>query len=117
MLTSFLVSGAASRVRADVARWDSIADTYVVSGLATQSFGQNRTMRIGYDQFGGYQIERSLIKFLPNSIPVGSQVTSARLWLNLSGSTKDDAPLTIEAYQRPQSVGQEIPGISTSRSP
>ena len=75
-----------------------IADTYVLSGLPNQNQATAERLLVGYDQTGGDQIQRALLKFAISSdeIPVGSVVESAKLWLYLSALTPNDAPMTVK---------------------
>jgi len=75
------------------------ADTFVASGLPDQHFEQDRGLWVGYDQAGGRLNERSLLNFVPSTIPPGSQITSANLWMYLAGTTTNDNPITVQAYR------------------
>ena len=94
-----LLGAAVYVVRADGVKLLPVADTYVASGRSTQNFASDRTFWVGYDQAGGYQIEQSLLKFDASAIQAGSKITSAKLGLYLSGTTKNDTSMTIKAYR------------------
>jgi hypothetical protein len=64
------------------------ADTTVLQGVPNSSFGNLTRMRVGYDMSGCYdsvngQISRGLIKFDLSSVPPGTSIVEARLYLNL----------------------------------
>ncbi len=84
---------------ADQTKLTPETDTYVASGRPTTNFALDEAIWVGYNQTGGYQAERSLLRFNPTIVPAGNKIISARLWLYLSGTTRNDTPLTIQAYR------------------
>lgn len=74
----------------------AMQDTYVASGRPDQSFGDRRTMWVGYDQGGGYAVQETLLKFNLQEIPPQSRIDSATLRLYLAGITPNDQPLNVQ---------------------
>ena len=87
-----------------------IVDTFVVSGRPTETNSQDRFLRVGYDEDGGRQEERILLKFdLPLAeIPVGSTINAATLSLYLKGVTRNDEPMNVTVSQIPNNWSQDI---------
>lgn len=77
----------------------SVADTFVESGHPSEDWGTYKTIWIGYDQAGGYRVERSLLSFDASSIPVGSKIEAATLRLYLAATTPNNPPMAIGAYR------------------
>ena len=69
VLALLLVTAAVPTASATPLRLGPVADTYVDSGHPTMPHGGEPGLWAGYDQAGGYLIERALIAFDPSAIP------------------------------------------------
>lgn len=105
-VAALLLFGHGHRAEANDSTLAPVADTFVASGRPNQNFALDRRLWIGYDQPGGYQVERSLLAFATSAIPTGSRIQSARLHLYLESKTTGDAPLSIGVH-RVQSLWNE----------
>jgi N-acetylneuraminic acid mutarotase len=77
-----------------------VADTVVFQGAGGANLGGYSDMEAGYDHCYGLQIARSLIKFDLSSIPAGTPITRARLYLYLFDSCDlANRTHTITAYR------------------
>ena len=87
-------------VRADAATVAPSGDTYVTYGRQNDNFSTKTTMWVGYDQSGGYLVERALLAFAPGTLPPrGSTVTSASLHLYLGATTTGDGSMVVSAHR------------------
>ena len=75
--------------------FSSAGDTFVSSGHPTEDRSTFRTVWVGYDSTGGFLIQRTFIKFAIGSIPPGSLIQSANLYLSLAATTSEDSPLPV----------------------
>ncbi|HEX9115494.1 MAG TPA: DNRLRE domain-containing protein, partial [Anaerolineae bacterium] len=71
----------------------------MASGQPTQNWAAHPSLWVGYDQAGGYQVERSLLRFDVSAIPAGSQINSAAIRLFLGGTTTNDAPMAVAVHR------------------
>lgn len=76
-----------------------VADTFVASGRPDTNWSEFRTIWVGYDQAGGYRVERSLLSFDASNIPAGSKIDTATLRLYLAATTPNNPPMSIGAYR------------------
>jgi hypothetical protein len=76
-----------------------LADAYVASGRPDQRSPTLRIMWVGYNEEDDYGVERALITFPMDGIPLGSRIDRAALSLYLSGTTRNDAPMEIRLYR------------------
>ncbi|MBI1294630.1 DNRLRE domain-containing protein [bacterium] len=92
-----LVSG--SDVPAALVQKNPIADTYVASGIPDQapSAPTLRIFWLGHNDAQGFGVERAMLKFeIPaQEIPIGSQITSARLLLTMAGYVDAEESLDV----------------------
>ena len=57
-------------------------DAYIQAGNATTNYGAIERMRVtGYADGGATNVQRGLVRFDLSSIPTGTTITSAKLWL------------------------------------
>ena len=54
---------------------------------------------VGYDQSGGFQIQRTLLKFAITNIPPGSIVKSAKLSLFLARATENSSAMNVQVVR------------------
>ncbi len=84
----YLVAAESSAPGGNVSLFPS-SDTFVASGQAERHFANSDGLWLGYDRDGGFQVERTLIRFqLPVELQPGTAlITSAKLSLYLGGFT------------------------------
>lgn len=72
-----------------------VADTFVASGVPTEPKGNSNAFWVGYDQGGGFNVQRTLLLFDVSGIPQNSRVISTELILELRARTQDDSGMDI----------------------
>ena len=85
-----------------------IADTFVSSGHPAGNWADYSGLWVGYDQSGGYEIERALLRFDVSGIPPDSNVHEATLSLYMSATTANDSPMTVGVYHVRSSWNEDI---------
>jgi hypothetical protein len=82
------------------------ADTTIIQGAASSSYGSATTMLAGYGHSGclGWdaKVTRSLVKFDLSDIPQGTTISEAKLYLYLAGTcyyTGHSQPRTVTLYR------------------
>lgn len=73
-------------------------DAYIDNGSATTNFGTEVSLRIGEGNGSTNDLNRSLIKFDPSSIPANATITSATLSLWTTSDLSDN-DRTIRIYR------------------
>jgi hypothetical protein len=73
-------------VSVQLGKFYSIADTTVLQGYPNDNFGSADDMWVGYDHCEGGKIARSLVQFDVSSIPAGTSISQAKLYLYLVNS-------------------------------
>lgn len=86
----------------------AVADADVRSGKATEAFGNDRGLRVGYDSGTGDLEMHSLIKFNLADLQAGGVVNSAQLSLYLAGTTSGDNPMQITAFRILSNWGEDV---------
>ena len=100
VLVSLCLGMSIYQVRADSNTLTPSGDTYVASGRPADNFSPKTTTWVGYDQSGGYLVERALLAFAPGTLPPrGSTIASASLHLYLGATTTGDAPMQVSAHR------------------
>ncbi len=94
------------RVAADTLAIFPTEDTYIASGRTNDNFGQQDSLRLGYDGTEGSM--RSLIRFdVANQLPDGAVVDSALLQVYVYDSEPSvDPPLVTEIYRIDSAWGE-----------
>lgn len=86
-----------------------VADTFVIEGRPDERRTTDRTFWVGYDQNGGFQKQRSLLRFdiTENVIPRGSTITAATLTLDLGGWVANEETMAVTVARLPSNNWQE----------
>lgn len=82
-----------------------IADVYVAAGRPSLNEPQFKYMWVGYDQSGGFQTQRALVKLDLSTIPQGSTVKSATLSLYLARTTANAPAMNIQISRITSDLG------------
>jgi uncharacterized repeat protein (TIGR01451 family) len=99
-------------------QFDSVADATVVQAAPTTNFGSTSDMWTGYDHCSGAQITRSLVRFNLSSIPSGTTVYQARLYLYLVNSCDiGERTHTVTTYRAGGSWSESSVTWNTSPGP
>jgi uncharacterized repeat protein (TIGR01451 family) len=101
LISSAYPAGAAAPTSGSNISLHPLSDTFVASGRADRNFANSSGLWLGYDQNGGFLVERTLIRFqLPAELQQGTTlVTSAKLYLYLGGVTPaNSAPMLVGAH-------------------
>ena len=82
-------------------------DTYVYAANPTTNYGTNTTMYVGHYGGAAGGPERDFLKFDLNSIPSGTAITSAKLWVYCYSLGTAGLGTTAQCWSASDSIGSE----------